>query len=715
MKLNETRPEIETSGDMEEQSFSIQDTGMIFDILRNKMYGNPILAICREISCNARDAHREVNKRETPIEIQLPTYLEPHFVIRDEGPGISPDRMSNIFIKYTASTKRKDNVQTGGFGLGAKTPFSYSDTFTIETIFDGIKYNYAAHIDETKVGKIQLMSKEKTTLPNGTAIKIPIKAQDFRTFIDGTEFVTRHWDVKPVIKGGTVNYQIFESSLSGTGWSISKQPVYNSYNYGNNHNVREIKLIIDGIEYPLDYTQLKTFADTTAIDSTNGTTFLYFGVGSLSLSANRESVHLDKDTKEKIKTRIDEIAADIFSTLQKKVDSYPNLWEANYRVNKELTSTFNNQNFLKKLTYNGTPITIGNLHIDTGMFTFSRGHQYRGQKTIDRLSRSGSRYLSFEADTEVYINDLACADPTTKMLMPVFENSKTLKTVQLIMVPDLAKIDDVIKKFNLDQLGVKKLSDVAKMSTKKYTISGVRLIIFKFSVADRCYKQVSIANMEADTNNKIISSLNKDDYNNNRRAIFSKTGTLGNDVLSSIMSGHKDYSLYGVSSDIPADKIKENFEEFDTLEDFLNEKIAKNKSTDYVRIKYATQLKYSLPERELRHAADISKLIKDPNSSYLVYLNTLKTLKEIVEKEGGLLHTYESVAGVISESDVTAFAKKNPDLDFTKLDEENKKKYPLLSVIDYYSYEKILDPVANYVNLIDKEFKETKKLEVKKD
>ena len=712
MKLNETRPEIETSGDMEEQSFSIQDTGMIFDILRNKMYGNPILAICREISCNARDAHREVNKRDVPIEIQLPTYLEPHFIIKDEGPGISPDRMSNIFIKYTASTKRKDNVQTGGFGLGAKTPFSYSDTFTIETIFDGIKYNYAAHIDETKVGKIQLMSKTATDLPNGTAIKIPIKPQDFRTFIDGIEFVTRHWDVKPIIKGGTVVHQVFESNLSGPGWSISKQPVYNSYNY-NNHNVREIKLIVDGIEYPLDYVQLKTFADTSAIDSTNGTTFLYYGVGALSLSANRESVHLDKDTKEKIKTRIDEIGDSIFDTLQKKVEAYPSLWDATYAVNRELASTFNNKAFLNKLTYKGDKITIGNLHVDSGMYTFSRGYAYRNQKTADRLSRSAGRYISFEEDTALYINDLAVVDPTTKMLAPCFEADKKLKTVQLIQVPADKTVDEIIKKLNLDKLGVKKLSDVAKLSTKKYTVSGVRLIIFKFSVADRCFKQVSIANMEADTNNKIIASLEKDTYNNTRKAIFSKTGTLGCDVVASIMSGHKDYSLYGVGSDIPADKIKENFEDFDTLEDFLNEKIAKNKNTDYVRIKYASQLKYSLPDRELRHAADISKLIKDPNSSYLTYLTTIKTLKEIVEKEGGLLHTYESVAGVIPEADIVAFGKKNPDLDFKKLDEANKKTYPLLSAIDYYSFDKVLDPVANYINLIDKEIKESK--EVKKD
>ena len=86
----------------------------------------------------------------------LPNTLDWNYRIKDFGPGISPDRMSNIFIQYTASTKRDDNVQTGGFGLGAKTPFAYSNSFVIVTVMNGIKYQYNCYIDETKVGKLAL-------------------------------------------------------------------------------------------------------------------------------------------------------------------------------------------------------------------------------------------------------------------------------------------------------------------------------------------------------------------------------------------------------------------------------------------------------------------------------------------------------------------------------------------------------------------------------
>ena len=77
MKLSEAKPYFESSGDMQEHFFSIQDQGMIFDILRSKMYSNPILAICREITSNARDAHREIGRPDLPIQIHLPVGLEP--------------------------------------------------------------------------------------------------------------------------------------------------------------------------------------------------------------------------------------------------------------------------------------------------------------------------------------------------------------------------------------------------------------------------------------------------------------------------------------------------------------------------------------------------------------------------------------------------------------------------------------------------------------
>ena len=293
MKLNEAKPFFESSGQMQEHFFSIKDQGMIFEILRSKMYSNPILAICREITSNARDAHREVGKPELPIQIHLPVGLEPEYRVKDFGPGISPDRMVNIFIQYTASTKRDDNTQTGGFGLGAKTPFSYSDQFTVTTVVDGTKYNYVCSIDSTRVGKLVLLNSQPSKEPNSTEISIRVNPVDFTFFRQWTEQACRHWKVKPQIVGGTIDWIKYTPIIEGDNWAIASD---NNNSYYN----KTAKLVIDGIEYPLELDALRKYADPKLIDSARGTFIMYFGVGELTLSANREQIYLDKPTQDKI-------------------------------------------------------------------------------------------------------------------------------------------------------------------------------------------------------------------------------------------------------------------------------------------------------------------------------------------------------------------------------------------------------------------------------
>lgn len=131
-------------GSFEESSFSIdQSSSVIFDILRSKMYSNKIGAVAREIASNSRDANREA-KTDKNIEIEftndnfLSTIGDTSIIFRDYGIGISPDRMETIFLKYAASTKRDSDLQTGGFGIGSKTPFCYTDSFVIKTINEGV-------------------------------------------------------------------------------------------------------------------------------------------------------------------------------------------------------------------------------------------------------------------------------------------------------------------------------------------------------------------------------------------------------------------------------------------------------------------------------------------------------------------------------------------------------------------------------------------------
>ena len=265
----EQAPTLEVSEEMKETSFSVGDLAIIFGILRSKMYSHPPSAICRELGSNARDANIENKKPDEPIVITLPNAIDPTLRIKDSGIGISPDRADSVYVRYGASTKRNTNEQVGYFGTGSKVAFSYSECFNVETIHEGVRYCYSAIIDPSKVGKLLTLSEEPTDEPSGTTVSVPIKPADFRTFIDAVEQTTRHFNPRPIIKGGQVAYKEANTVLEGANWKIATSAGYN----------REVKLIIAGIEYPLDYTQLPYYHEIKLFNSIQGDVVLMFNTG----------------------------------------------------------------------------------------------------------------------------------------------------------------------------------------------------------------------------------------------------------------------------------------------------------------------------------------------------------------------------------------------------------------------------------------------------
>lgn len=141
MKLqNLTGEKTETLNLNSKKEFTIDTSNqMIVSILRDKLYSNKVAAVCREVASNSRDANREAGKNNLPITINISSsnsLLDEGASIsfKDSGVGISPSRIDNVFLKYGSSTKRDSNNQTGGFGIGAKTPFAYTNEFLISTI-----------------------------------------------------------------------------------------------------------------------------------------------------------------------------------------------------------------------------------------------------------------------------------------------------------------------------------------------------------------------------------------------------------------------------------------------------------------------------------------------------------------------------------------------------------------------------------------------------
>lgn len=704
MKFNTVAPTVETSSkDLEEKLFSIGDSGIVFDVLRSKMYSNPISAICREISCNARDAHREVGRSDIPIEIYLPNIMEPYFKIKDIGPGISPDRIENIYIKYGASSKRNDESLTGMYGLGAKTPFSYSDTFTITTVHNNIKYNYSCIIDETKVGKLILLDKAHTDDYNGTEIIIPVKNTDFKSFAQWIEHATRYWKIKPIFKGGNIDYKSNKKILSGDKWDLLSNETYND---------SSVKFIVDDIEYQMNKETLSSFINNDLLYITSHSVFaLYFNIGEISLSANREQVFLDKKTQAKIKERFDEISSDIKQSVSSKINQCKNYWEALITYSQDICVNFTNIKFLGPMTWNGLNLHLNYLQLNSQIvYNYTESTSYRRKKTyasspttatIPKLKKYISSSISFTKNTLLVINDLFIKDPSSKdfkslMLNFLKENNRVL----LICPTDQAELDQLNLKYKLDKMAYCSLSTICKKpSQKKGSAPNYynKLIVYK--AQSTVITQVPYSQLKNDNNKKVLCTFKKG--HDEKLILLNNNKVLHESDIINLALNNNDYSFYFVSSSYPEDLHGKAFPGFQTINSFLSEKINEVELSSLIQAAYYLNIRndYYVPSNfndELYHVG----LSND--NLLLKLLNLRKEISINYEKYKHILKLYCYIIKPIDDQVISIWLKTNTNFDVAKLTNEIKSKYKILKVLDLYSYNNnVIESIIEYVNLID--------------
>ena len=329
MILVDKEADVLVSESFSETTFSIEEENLhiILDILRSKVYKNNIGAICREVACNSRDAQRENGDFTTPIEIEISDKRNSllyedglNIIFRDKGVGISPERVVNIYTKYGASTKRTTNEQTGGFGLGAKTPFSYSDAFIVRTIISNIEYVYSIYIDATKKGKMALLFQDNVEPQNNlTEIIIPVKQADLIRFENEVIKTTHFWDVRPKLINFKNDYIILPQFSKNNLSQLSRKDKFMIYKTSS-FLESSVNVIIDGIYYPVD---------TKIVNLNLGSEFaicLFYNNGELNISANRETLQYDDDTiksiRDNVNVVIDELKKGYEIVLHKCVNLY---------------------------------------------------------------------------------------------------------------------------------------------------------------------------------------------------------------------------------------------------------------------------------------------------------------------------------------------------------------------------------------------------------
>jgi hypothetical protein len=381
---NDLELEGEDIGTSTEASISTANLPFIIDLITRQQYRDPIGSIIREITSNCFDAHIEAGV-DLPVTIDFNSdTLGKYISFKDQGVGMSPDRIKNVYLSYGESTKRIDNKSIGGFGLGGKSPLSYTDMFYVTTVFDKIKYEYVVHKGKT-LPKIELIDQSATTQRNGTEVKIYFvnPTDDYWTFISKAKKQLVYFD-NVVYRQDWLfnnNYKIIEGKHFKCRIDPSNEDSTKYSDY--------IHLCIGKVPYPIDYNLIKR--DTIRIPIA-----LKFEIGELIVTPDRESIrYVDingRETEDIIKDKLDLAIAELKELYYKqdslKVDS---LVEYLNRQEEEPELNIHGLNLNLESIIDKSKVTCSLLDGYIGEFSEKTFSAYVARYDHLRLRRKGSK------------------------------------------------------------------------------------------------------------------------------------------------------------------------------------------------------------------------------------------------------------------------------------------------------------------------------------
>jgi len=354
---------IESSTGAKKMRLSEDASSMVFQLFTKNVYSNPIGTVVREITSNCFDSHTEA-KINAPVLIKKHHDKQSgtHYIsFIDYGVGMSPDRVENVYGVYFESTKRTNNEQIGGFGIGGKTPLAYKrstgqgegeydNSFFVITVFDKVKYFYCIY-EGTESPIISKLHEEPTTEKNGTEIQIPVLEKDMKTF--EKEMIKQLYYFENIIFEG-----FYETNYEGVivmddnGKPISNldndYQIIRGKNFlfrGNNYN-SAMHVCLGRVAYPIDY-------DTLGLSSSDYSLpiALKLEVGDIGVTVSREQLDYSETTIKMLKKKLETAKEEIAKLISKQ-----------YEDIQTLEQYFQVKNDFGVLEFpNGASVNVGNL------------------------------------------------------------------------------------------------------------------------------------------------------------------------------------------------------------------------------------------------------------------------------------------------------------------------------------------------------------------
>ncbi|TPJ51784.1 MULTISPECIES: hypothetical protein [unclassified Mesorhizobium] len=306
--LNTARAEdFHAAGVTEARTFGFEMNAIAFHAVIDGIYSDKILAPVREYATNAYDAHIAAGKADQPFLLMAPSTLSPYFMVRDFGPGMTHEEVTQRATTLFGSDKRDSNTQVGMLGLGMKSAFAYTKQYTI-TCFDGTtKREYVCFLDGSGMPTVSLAAEDESQERTGVMIKFPVQQLDIERFRTAIEKVMIGFDPMPTVLNDQWTPSGVTTLMEGSNYRIVKS------NHVSSPRIRQGCVL-----YPLDITQLVHVDDDNELRIP---IIIDVPIGTASVSTSREQLGYDEPTKDNLRLIWQQVRQDIRNELQATLDA----------------------------------------------------------------------------------------------------------------------------------------------------------------------------------------------------------------------------------------------------------------------------------------------------------------------------------------------------------------------------------------------------------
>jgi hypothetical protein len=688
--------------------FRIRNSAKAFNILSSGLYANKIKAIIRELSCNAVDSHVAAGKATVPFDVHLSNALEPHFSIRDYGTGLSHEQVTNIYTTYFESTKTDSNAFIGALGLGSKSPFSYTDNFTVTAVKDNSKRIYTAFINEQGVPSIALMMEEVTDDPNGVEVKFSVNDRyDFDKFKQEARSVYKYFKLQPVISGAG-DFKVPEIVYA------DRDIIPGVHSTSDN---RISVAVMGNIAYPIDVPNAKeNLGDLNSLLSCG--LVVEFGIGEIDFQASREGLSYIPSTINAIKSKLEQLNSQLAVHIATEADKITNLWERAYFLSKKFNDALWKNAVIKYATDIKFELFNPNLFSRTTTFKLKVDELAAKYNIVIRNFRRSYLNSAFVNGKTETITDLLNGIPGTMSAWPINVNKDATFVVNdtKLGVTERAKYHFKKKMFTGSVYVLEKADKTKDMDTVAFFNAIVNPPESQIIQASTMEQKERAKSMGRNVTILKLESRDRSGWGRNRKTVmvwadagkadsFDKNTThyyvplSGFTALSKVSdvkvlhekldsSGIYTGEIYGVrKGDMEFILTQKNWVNLDVLISTRLSKLSQNDVLGVVKqaIDFNRYFIYNVSDK------------LNADSPYLKMFNTFKNVKELDSSNKYALEFLCNAYGVTTTQMVdpsALIAKYRSEL------KDLKKRYPLIDHISSYSSVSPGD-IAGYINLID--------------